>query len=256
MASLAAALGMARVRIAAQSDFTFDDKFPGGRDDAGDQAPDRDQSQILTAGVSPGEQGALLLQAWMMGEVTGSVPLDPTWAPFLSQVGNYMFYVPVDWRMSESTDPTPTDFSDGFITSTRAMAPDESAAFLVYDVGLLPYDYALDDFANETIRNLAGGDAFEIIAQQSRLFWENGVGMSIATRSDDGVAALQVFRSQLPDYSTGGIFTSFSTTIQIGGAEQFDELTRTAFLPMLAHLQRFSGGGGDDPTPTPTPIGG
>jgi len=253
-ASLAVTLGVARVHAGAQSDFTYDDKTLGGRDEADDEASNEGEDLIPPTGGGMGEQGALLLQAWMMGELSGTVPLDPTWTPFLSQVGNYALYTPTDWTISEGGDPTPTDFSDGVITSTQAIAPDQQAAFYVYDVSLLPYDYDLEDFVGETLRGLADGGDFDIIAQQGREFWENGIGMSIAARSDDGIAALQVFRAQLPDRSTGGILTSFSTTIQIAATEAFDELAETVFLPMLSHFQRFApGGDGGDPTPTPSP---
>ncbi|MCC6705091.1 MAG: hypothetical protein IT334_09445 [Thermomicrobiales bacterium] len=255
-ASLAATLGVSRIRAGAQSEFTYDDKTLGGQEDDRSGRPNDEDNPASTNGGS-GEKGALLLQAWMMGELTGTIPVDPTWIPFISQVGNYAFYTPGDWAISESGDPTPADFSDGVITSTQAIAPDQRAAFYVYDVALLPFEYALEDFVAETLRNLAGGDDFEIITQQGREFWDNGIGLSVAARSDDGIAALQVFRAQLPDQSTGGILTSFATTIQIGPAEEFDELVETTFLPMLSNLQRFGpGGDGDDPTPTPTPIGG
>lgn len=206
-------------------------------------------------GGAAGSYGVALIRSWFTGELLGTILPDPSWGTYLSQVGNYAFYYPSDWQITESTDPTPLDFSDGFITTTSVVSPDQGATFLVYDVSFLSGEITSRDFASDTIQRLAGDAEVEMMADDY-LEIERGINAAnTAARIDDTIVTMQTFGSTLPDVVNGGVESSFSSYIEIADADRFDELAETVFLPMIYNFQRFSGGGGEE-TPTPTPSGG
>jgi hypothetical protein len=175
---------------------------------------------------------------------------NPAWTFAVSQVGNYALYIPADWSASEETDPTPTDFDDGFTTSTRLASPDEDALFFVYDVALLPGVVTMEQFVTTTLQLLANDEEIEVLVDELYSFIAPDDASFVAVRIGDGIVTMQTFGSV---FATSSLSTStYSSTIQVGAADDFDRLAADYFHPILSNFERFSGGSGES-TPTPTP---
>jgi hypothetical protein len=199
-----------------------------------------------------GLRGVDLLQSWFRGELRGPLPPGSDWAPFVSQVGKYAFSYPPEWQVTESTDPTPNDYRDGFATTTAIAAPDNSATLYVYDVALLPINVTSREFAWTTIQTLAGEAKVEQLAEDYQELQQGMNGAAVAGRVGDEVVAMQAYGSTFIDRSGLNSFvTSFSSTIEFANADDFDQLTDEVFMPLLFNFQRMSGGGGETPTPEP-----
>lgn len=233
---MASAFVLALDHVAADWDKTF----PDDEDDADSPAEESGN----------GEAGIALLQSWMEGDTRQVIVSDPGWVYTLSRVSNFALYVPTSWDFFEQSDPTPSNFADGFTTTSTVSSPENDAFFYVYDVALLPYLVTTKAFIQDVFETLADGKKIEVIVEEyDSLLAEDDAAFS-AARIGDSIATIQAFGAVFNGQGT--TTSSYSSTIQIGAAAQFDALTEQYFLPMLSNFQRFSGGSGD-PTPTPSP---
>ena len=215
-----------------------------------DEDEDEDDDDSPVEGSGNGEAGIALLQSWMEGETRQVIVSDPGWVYTLSRVSNFAVYVPTSWDFFEQSDPTPGNFADGFTTTSTVSSPDDDALFYVYDVALLPYLVTTEAFVQSVFETLADGKDIELIEEEYDSLLAEDDAVFAAARIGDSIAAIQAFGSVFN--SQGSATSSYSSTIQIGAAAQFNDLTEQFFLPMLSNFQRFSGGSGD-PTPTPSP---
>lgn len=225
-----------------------DKTFPDDEEEA-EESTERGNGANTT---NVGEAGVALLQSWMAGNVPKVDISDPGWTFTASQIGNYAFYIPTNWRYFEQSDPTPANFNDGFVTTTTIASPDDDAFFYVHDVALLPFVLTMEDFLQDLIGGMASGEEVDVIVEQYYSLIAPNDGSFAAARIAGNIVTLQTYGTYLN--TPGFVSSSYSVTIQVGKAEMFDDLARFIFLPMLSNFHRFSGGSGDStPTPSPTP---
>ena len=215
--------------------------------------PDDDEDTRSDSPDDAGLEGIARMEAWMVGDIPGVAVPDPSWTFVVSNASNFGFYAPPDWRYSETLQQTPREFDYGYVTRGGAISPDGEATFLIIDFQLLMDTMTMDEFIDTTLGELAGEEQIELVSERSLSFLAEDDARFTGVRFADLAATMQTFGSTYRDPSTRVESSSYSTTIQIGPADRFDELATDYFLPMISNFQRFSGGSEATPTPTPEP---
>jgi hypothetical protein len=192
----------------------------------------------------PGMAGIQLFRDWLAGKLAKmQLPFD--WAMVLPPQG-VAYFAPKDWTMIPVSDPDILDFSDGNPAGSWIVSPDQLSGVLMVNITSLVRGEVVEA-AWRDLRAFYPDSPIEQVTEDSYPPQYNVSRGLISARI--GEKTVVVVASSLPDSLTGGMFLYYN--LAIADTADFDELTKTVFLPLLMNLVPA---GGSSVMPTPTPM--